>query len=415
MRLSLTVLRRHAPICAAALLSGLYGWALLAATLTGHDGAIGLGFNALGADWIIAQEAARAILAHQGTHIYDQSWITHMVNRDYAHWLSQPLPYPIFPYPPVWLLIVTPFALLPMPLSALTFQLLSFAALALALRKVADDRATLSFLLIGVLVSASAAINMAAGQNGYLIGAFLVGGFALIDAAPLTAGSLVGLLLFKPQFLPLAIVALVAAKSFRALAAMAATIAVVVIVSILLFGTDLWWAWADSFLHPGLGTGVNGNVWGHMWDSTVSTCLSLLGAPAWAATAGQALAVLISMILVWRTFRSPARLSIKLGVLLCTTLLASPHLSSYDMVLLTVAALIAVAELKPDARPLAFFLPLAAYAAPIYDPPRYNSLGLVTPLVLLGFAVWFFVQTVSQGAQTRPLAHGALRPSRFKP
>jgi hypothetical protein len=412
MRLSLTVLREHAPICAAALLSGLYGWALLAATLTGHDGAIGLGFNALGADWIIAQEAARAVLAHQGAHIYDQSWITHMVNRDYAHWLSRPLPYPVFPYPPVWLLIVTPFALLPMPLSVLAFQFLSFIALAFALRKFADDRITWSFLLIGVVASASAAINMAAGQNAYLVGALLVGGFALLDATPLAAGIVLGLLVFKPQFLPLAIVALVAMKSFRALAAMVATIVAAILLSIFLFGADLWWDWANSFLHPGLGTGVNGSVWGHMWDNTVSTCLSLLGAPPWAATAGQAAAFLISLVLVWRAFRSPIRMTAKLGVLLCTTLLASPHMSSYDMVLLTIAALIAVAELRLGAGPLAFFLPLAAYAAPIYDPPRYNSLGLVTPLFLLGLAGWFFLQALSHGAQTTPLAGSGLEPSR---
>ena len=411
MRLSLTVLRRHAPICVAALLSGLYGWALLAATLSGHDGTIGLGFNALGADWIIGQEAARAVLAHQGAHIYDQSWITHMVNRDYAAWLSRPLPYPIFPYPPVSLLIVTPFALLPMPLSSLAFQLLTFIALAVALRKLSDDRGTWSFLLIGVLASASAAINMAAGQNGYLVGALLVGGFALLDAAPVAAGIVLGLLLFKPQFLPLAVVALVAMKSFRALAAMAATMVAAVFLSLLLFGADLWWAWANSFLHPGLGTGINGNVWGHMWDSTVSTCLSLLGAPPWAAMAGQAAAILISLVLVWRTFRSPARLTTKLGVLLCATLLASPHLSSYDMILLTVAALIAVAELRPDAGPLAFFLPLAAYATPIYDPPRYNALGLVTPLVLLGLASWFYVKAFSGGTQATLSATDGLKPS----
>ena len=86
---------------------------MLTATLTGHDGVIGLGFNAMGADWVIWEGAARAVLTHQGAHIYDQAWITAMVNHDYAGWLSQRLPYPVFPYPPVMLLLVTPFALMP--------------------------------------------------------------------------------------------------------------------------------------------------------------------------------------------------------------------------------------------------------------------------------------------------------------
>jgi hypothetical protein len=389
MRLSLIVLRQNALVCGAALLAGLYGWAMLIATLTGHDGAIGLGFNALGSDWIIGEEAARAVLAHQGAHIYDQAWITHAVNRDYAYWLSQRLPYPIFPYPPVQLLLITPFALLPMPFSVLAFQTVSFAALALALRTLAGDRATWIFLLIGVLASASAAINMAAGQNGYLVGALLVAGVALMETNPVAAGWMLGLLLFKPQFLPLAFVALAAARAWRALAAMIASAFGLVLLTLIFFGPDLWWAWADSFLHPGIGTGINGNAWGHIWDSTVSTCLTLLGVPLWAANGGQVLAGLASLFLVWRAFRGPALPAHKLGVLLCATLLASPHLSSYDMILAAIAALIVVLRLRPGASPLLLLLPLAAYAAPIYNPPRYNALGLVTPLVLLGLGWWF--------------------------
>ena len=397
MRLSFAVLVRYAPIFAAAFLSGLYGWAMLIATLAGHDGAIGLGFNALGADWIIWEEAARAVHAGLGAHIYDQSWITHMVNRDYAQWLSQPLPYPIFPYPPVSLLLISPFAFLPLPISVLTFEILSATALALALWKLAGDRATWVFFLAGVLFCAAAPINLAAGQNGFLVAAILVGGFTLLDTSPLAAGAVLALLLFKPQFLPLALVALAATKSWRAMTAMTAMAAVAVALialSVLFFGVELWQDWIGNFLHPDKGTGINGTVWGHMWDSTVSTCLSLLGAPAWAANVGQALAAFLALAMTWRAFRAPLAISAKLGVLLCATLLASPHLSSYDMVTLTVAALIAIAELRHDARPIALFLPLAAYAAPIFDPPRYNSLGLITPLILLGLACWFLAPSL---------------------
>ena len=373
-----------------AILAGLYAWAMLTATLIGHDGAIGLGFNAMGADWVIWEAAARAVLGHQGAHIYDQAWITELVNHDYAFWLSQRLPYPVFPYPPVMLLLVVPFAWLPMPISLLAFEFLTFAALALALRKLANDRASWFFFLAGILVSPAAALNMAAGQNGFLTAGLLAGGFVLLETAPVAGGMVLGLLILKPQFMPLAVVALAAMKAWRPLAVMAATAMCLVLLSLFVFGPDLWFAWADTFLHPQQGTGINGNVWGHMWDNSVSTCLSLIGAPDWAATAGQGAAVVMAMVLVWRAFRQGQHFAARLGILLCATLLASPHLSSYDMIMLALAALIAVTLVPRSASLVTFMIPLAAYMVPIYCPPRHNSLGLMTPLLLMGLMGWFW-------------------------
>ena len=66
-------LKRHWPLAGFAVLCGLYGWALVVATGTGHDGVIGPHFNALGADWVIFLAAARAIFSHDLSHIYDQA------------------------------------------------------------------------------------------------------------------------------------------------------------------------------------------------------------------------------------------------------------------------------------------------------------------------------------------------------
>ena len=59
---------------------GLYGWAMVVATGTGHDGAIGPHYNALGADWVIFYTAARAFFAGQIAHVYDQAWLTPHIN-----------------------------------------------------------------------------------------------------------------------------------------------------------------------------------------------------------------------------------------------------------------------------------------------------------------------------------------------
>ncbi len=378
------ILKRHWPLAAVAVLFGLYGWALVAATGSGHDGVIGPRFNALGADWVIFQAAARAFFSGELTHIYDQAWITNATNSQFADWLSQPLPFPLFPYPPVFLLLVLPFAKLPVALSLLLSQSAQFAALALALRKFAPGKATLYFL-IGALLAPAASNNVLAGSNAVLVTALIVGGFALLKDRPLLAGALLGVVIFKPQFFPLLPLALLAGKEVRALAGMAASIAPLVLISAALFGPGLWLDWINVYLHPQQVAGVNATDWGHSWDESVSTCVALLGAPRWLANTAQALAALVAIVAVWRAFRlgHPGRLAI----LLCAALLASPHVSNYDLLMLAVAGLIYLKALPESSRPLILLLPLAAWTAPIFNPPKVMPLGLITPLLLLGL-IW---------------------------
>jgi hypothetical protein len=100
------------------------------------------------------------------------------------------------------------------------------------------------------------------------------------------------------------------------------------------------------------------------------------------ATAAQILAAVLAAAFTWHAFRSgnPQRLAI----LCCAVLLASPHLSNYDLILLALAALLWGAALPQTARPLALMLPLLCYVAPIFNPPRVMAVGLITPLLLLG-------------------------------
>lgn len=381
------VLKSHWPLAIAALVFGLYGWALLAATASGHDGVIGPHFNAPGADWVIFMTAGRAFFTGDLAHVYNQLWITQSTNGQFADWLSAPLPFPLFPYPPVYLLLVLPFAKLPVGWSLILSQLAQFAALAWALRKWAPDKSYL-FFLIGALLCPAVSNNVIAGSNAVLVAALILGGLALLESKPLLGGALLGLMIFKPQYFPLLPLALIAAGQGRAFAAMTASAVLFTLLSVLLFGPTLWLDWINVYLHPQKIAGMNATDWGRMWDNSVSTCVSLLGAPRWLANAAQGAAVLISAAFVWFAFRSghPQRIAI----LCCATLLASPHLSNYDLILLALAALKLVQGLPAASRPLALALPLLAWAAPIYNPPRAVPLGLATPLVLLGLlaALW---------------------------
>jgi hypothetical protein len=182
--------------------------------------------------------------------------------------------------------------------------------------------------------------------------------------------------------MPLPLLALLAAREGRALVAAVACAAVLCLVSAALFGAGLWLDWINVYLHPQTVAGMNATEWGHMWDESVSTCVALLGAPPWLAMLAQGAAMLIAIVVTWRAFRTghPQRLA----VLGCAMLLASPHVSNYDLILAAVAALLVVRALPESSRPLALILPLALWLAPLFNPPRVMILGLLTPLLLLG-------------------------------
>ena len=382
------VLRRHWPILVLAGLFGIYGWAMVVATGSGHDGVIGIRFNALGADWVIFLAAARAFFTGDLSHIYNQAWITQATNSQFAHWLSVPLPHPLFPYPPLYLLLVLPFAKLPVGWSLLLSQSAQFAALALALRKLAPGQ-TYLFFLIGAFLCPAASNNVVAGSNAVLVTALIVGGFCVLDAKPLLAGVLLGMVIFKPQYFPLLALALIAAKQTRALIGMTASVVILTLLSVALFGPALWLDWVNVYLHPQQVAGVNGTDWGHSWDDSVSTCVSMLGAPHWVATAAQALAGVSALAVTWRAFR--IRHPLRLAILLCAALLASPHVSNYDLLFMGVAALIYAGTLTERSRPLALLLPAIAWGGSIYNPPKLTQAGLITPLVLLGL-IWLLFQ-----------------------
>ena len=153
----------------------------------------------LGADWVIFLAAARAFFTGDLAHIYNQAWITQATNSQFAGWLSQPLPFPLFPYPPPFLLLVLPFAKLPVAWSLVLSQSAQFAALAWALRRLASDKSFLLFL-VGAFLCPAASTNVLAGSNAVLVAALIVGGLAVLNSRPLLAGALLGVVVFKPQF-----------------------------------------------------------------------------------------------------------------------------------------------------------------------------------------------------------------------
>ncbi len=137
-----------------------------------------------------------------------------------------------FNYPPSYIFAILPFGLLPYTPALLTWLAATLLLFVLAAR-CAGLRAAET---IAVIVAPAAMVNISAGQNGFLTSALLVAGLFLLERRPLAAGTLFGLLTFKPHLGLLIPVALLARRQWRAIFAAALSAGLLLGASLVVFG-----------------------------------------------------------------------------------------------------------------------------------------------------------------------------------
>ena len=388
-----------AVICAVA---GLYGWAIFLATFH-HDGLIGPRYNAPGIDWMVFYAAAPAFFDGNLALIFDGHSFTAHQNQMFAGWLSDQLPFHPWLYPPHFLLLVLPFGLLPYGLSYALFMGITGAALAMTLWLQAPPDGRRWVQLASLLLCPACSITVIAGQNAFLTAALLVGGFRLLPRRPLLAGALLGAATFKPTLWLMVPVALVAARQWRALAGAAAMIGGLALASVAVFGIDIWRHWLEMALSPPADFYSEWFQWGRSWGLSVYTCAWVLGATHGTAALMQAAATLGTAACVYAAFRSAVLdADRQLVVLLAASILAAPHVSTYDALLLAIAAaLLFCRALKDGAALYAITLMLAAWLLPLFKPPRATAFGLMTPLIVAALIA------IAMVGLRRPAPHGA--------
>src|SRR5437867_4092525 len=95
-----------------AAVAALYGWAGVVMTPS-HPGSAGVNLNALGTDWMVFYSGARYFFDGTIGALFDGDRFTAYLNSTFAWWLSAPLPFLPWVYPPSYLLAMLPFGLLP--------------------------------------------------------------------------------------------------------------------------------------------------------------------------------------------------------------------------------------------------------------------------------------------------------------
>lgn len=274
-----------------------------------------------------------------------------------------------FPYPPPFLIVVTPFGLLPFWVALGLWIPITAALFLIASRPVAEARFALS--------QAAAAANFVTGQNGLLTSAIFVGGTGLIATRPLVGGAILGLLCFKPQLAILLPVALIAGREWRAIAGGVVSTVVLLLAGLLLFGIDSYRGFLA--LLPQFSQWLSTGRW--PWGELASTfaLLRALGMPAAPALLIHGAVALAAAALTARAWA--LKLDTRVPVLAAATLLIPPYLFTYDALLLTIPLGWMFRQRGGDARFLITWI-FSLLPIVVYFTPFPNTIPLAAVLSL---------------------------------
>ncbi len=302
--------------------------ALVTAWLGGHFLLDGQG-QPIANDFVNVWAAGRLALDGDPAAAYD--WTLHKaaevraVGHDFANYYG-------WHYPPPFLFVAAALATLPYLIAALVWLAATLAAYAATLGGILGSRA--GFLL--ALGFPAALWNVTAGQNGFLTATLIGGTLALLERHPALAGICLGLLSYKPQFGLLFPIVLIADRRWLTIAVAALVAGALAMASWLAFGSASW----EAFLHwlPITGRVVLGE--GAADWSRLQSPFGFMRAHgagetlAWVVQIIGSLAVATGVVRLWR---NPVSYEIKAAGLATGTLLATPYIYMYDLVVLAVA------------------------------------------------------------------------------
>jgi hypothetical protein len=385
-----------AVFCAAVgLYDAIYVWHLIS-----KGPLIGPGIAAFFPDFLVFQAAARAWIEGRAALIYDTDALTAFQADLFADRLPGTVLFRPFLYPPTWLLLLLPFAILAAG-KAYALFLSGTAMIATALEGRHDWPGWLA-----ILASPAAVWVALTGQNTFFSLALFYGGLRCLDRTPAAAGILLGLLAYKPQIWVLVPLALLAARQWRALAWMLGTVAALALASLAVFGAELWRAFLDAAREAGSPGMVD-----EMLKRVSSQMTSLFGAgyvlglPRAAAGTLQAAGALLAVAAVWFAFRRHPSSVARTAVLATATFLVSPYVLNYDLLLLMPCVvglfrLGARTGFLPGERILCIVLWLMPLAVMVL-----NRLGLpLAPLAILLFGSVAWTRLLAPKDELRPIA-----------
>ena len=234
-------------------------------------------------------------------------------------------------YPPPFLFVASLLAHFPYAVAFIGWAAISFVPYLAVMRAIVGRP-------FGLLLAAAFPVvftNTLVGQNGFLTAALIGGTLYLLPARPVLAGICLGLLSYKPQYGLLFPLALIAASQWTVIVTAGLVAVAMAALSWFAFGTESWQAffhWMPMFSQAFLTEGRA--PWWKM-QSLFALVRTFGGTEqlAWIFHWIFAGSVAVVLALMWR---SRVRYSVKAAALATGTLLTTPYLFMYDMMVLAI-------------------------------------------------------------------------------
>jgi hypothetical protein len=316
-------------------------------------------------------------LAGHAAGAYD--WTVHKalevsaVGQDFATYSS-------WFYPPIFFFATVPFALLPFAASLLAWDTVGLALFLFAIGKVVPRHGP---LVLAAMATPVVLWNSTLGQNGCLSAALIAGALAALDRRPIVAGALIACLTFKPQLGVLVPVALVCGGYWRTFASAALLTALLAAASLAAFGIDAWASFLASITLAKQTILVDTAIGAAKLESVFGLA-RLLGGGTDVAWAAQLVVALPVVALVGWLWRSSASIDLKAAALAAGTVLVTPYVLIYDLVILVVPiAFLARTGLSKGESLAVAAAGLLLFLRALADAP----LGLAASLVVAGIVV----------------------------
>jgi len=282
----------------------------------------------LATDFLSFWSAGRLALGGHAAQAYDwpamhgfQEQLMHHAASGFLGWA----------YPPLFFTVAMPLAWLPYGVAFLIWIGVSIALYATSVLFIARDRRAL-FLALAAPASLAC---VTVGQNGFLTAALMAAILLQLEARPLLAGFLLGLLTYKPHFGLLFPIALLFGGYWRAFIAAAVSTITILLLS--------WLAAPDSLAAFVQHLGGMSNDFlshGHAGFYKLQSLYGMLrtmGAPDGAAFAVQGLLFLAMAGFTAWLWRTEENFSLRCAGLCTAALLATPYLFLYDFPILSIA------------------------------------------------------------------------------
>jgi hypothetical protein len=279
-----------------------------------------------------------------------------------------------FAYPPPFLALVTPFALLPFGAAFFAWVGATVALYGWTVRRIAP--------LPYAFAIPAGYINLLIGQNGFLMSAIFIGGLLLVETSPWLAGALLGLMLLKPQLAFLLPVAMLAGREWRVIGAAIASALALLLVGATIFGAGSYAAFLQmlpsqaAFLQEGRLT------WSEL--ASVFALAHSLGASETAAMIVHSAIAVAAAALTARAWWVGS--DYRIPILAAASMLISPYIWTYDSLLLVVPLGWMLRDRRHPyaiaAAWLCALLPIVNYYIPVSG-PNLTSVAAIICLVAL--------------------------------